>query len=173
MGAPIGGLMMSNGASAHFHPGRSGQLKMGKMVAAEFGQIHPKTAKILGVSQDIYGFEIFIDTLPKAKQKPSKARAKLELSPFMPLARDFAFIIDKDKNTADLVRAVQNADKNLIKSVNVFDVYSGKGVEDGKVSIALEVMIAPQNATLNDADIDALSQKILAAATKQGAVLRA
>ncbi len=173
MGAPIGGLMMSNGASAHFHPGRSGQLKMGKMVAAEFGQIHPKIAKILGVSQDIYGFEIFIDTLPKAKQKPSKARAKLELSPFMPLARDFAFIIEKDKNTADLVRAVQNADKNLIKNVNVFDVYSGKGVEDGKVSIALEVVIAPQNATLNDADIDAISQKILAAATKQGAVLRA
>ncbi|MCA0371357.1 MAG: phenylalanine--tRNA ligase subunit beta [Proteobacteria bacterium] len=173
MGAPIGGLMMSNGASSHFHPGRSGQLKMGKAVAAEFGQIHPKIAKALGVSQDIFGFEIFIDTLPKAKQKASKARTKLELSPFMPLSRDFAFIIDKDKNTADLVRAVQNADKNLIKNVNVFDVYSGKGVEDGKVSIALEVMIAPQSATLTDADIDTLSQKILAAASKQGAVLRA
>ena len=68
---------------------------------------------------------------------------------------------------------MQNADKNLIKNVNVFDVYSGKGVEDGKVSIALEVIITPQNATLNDADIDAISQKILASATKQGAVLRA
>lgn len=173
MGVPTGGLMLSNGASAHFHPGRSGKLTMGpKTVAAEFGQIHPKTAKALGVDQEIFGFEIFIDNLPRAKQKPSKARSKLELSPFMPLSRDFAFIVPKDKNVADLVRAVQNADKTLIKNVNVFDVYSGAGVEEGKVSIAIEVMIAPQSATLTDAEIDALSQKILGAAVKQGATLR-
>ncbi len=172
MGIPTGGLMLSNGASSHYHPGRAGQLKMGKNVAAEFGQIHPKIAKTLGVSQDIYGFEIFIDILPKAKQKPSKARAKLELSPFMPLSRDFAFIVPQDKNVADLIRAVQNADKNLIKSVNVFDVYSGKGVEEGKTSIALEVFICPINQTLNESDIDNLSSKIIAAANKQGAFLR-
>ncbi|WP_240007864.1 phenylalanine--tRNA ligase subunit beta [Pseudaquidulcibacter saccharophilus] len=173
MGVPTGGLMMANGASSHFHTGRAGQLKMGpKVVVAEFGQIHPRIAKALGVDQDIFAFEIFVDALPKAKQKPSKAKPKLELSQFMPFTRDYAFILDKDKAVSDLVRAITNADKTLISNVNVFDVYSGKGVEDGKVSIAIEVTIAPKANTLNDAEIDALNQKIITAAGKQNASLR-
>ena len=173
MGVPTGGLMMANGASAHFHTGRAGQLKMGpKVVVAEFGQIHPRIAKALGVDQDVFAFEVFVDALPKAKQKPSKAKPKLELSQFMPFTRDYAFILDKDKAVSDLVRAITNADKTLIANVNVFDVYSGKGVEDGKVSIAIEVTIAPKANTLNDAEIDALNQKIIAAAGKQNASLR-
>lgn len=174
MGVPTGGLMLSNGAPHHYHPGRSGKLTMGpKVIAAQFGQIHPLVAKKLGVTAEIFAFEIFIDALPKAKQKPSKARAKLELSPFQPFTRDFAFIFDKNKNAADLVRAITNADKNLIEKVNIFDVYSGKGVEEGKVSIAIEVKIAPKSETLSETKIDELSRKIIQAASKQGANLRA
>lgn len=174
MGTPIGGLQITQGASSHFHPGRSGQLKMGpKVVAAEFGQIHPKVAEALGVKQAIFGFEIFIDNLPQAKSKASKARAKLELSPFMPLKRDFAFIVPKEKAAFDLVRAITNVDKTLIEDVKIFDVYEGAGVEDGNVSLAFEVTIAPKTQTLTDADIEAISAKIIAAAMKQGAKLRA
>ena len=173
MGVPMGGLMLANGASHHFHTGRAGQLKMGpKTVVAEFGQIHPGVAKAMGITQGIFGFEIFVDNLPKAKQKPSKAKPKLELSHFMPFSRDYAFIFDKDRAVADLVRAITNADKNLIGAVNVFDVYAGEGVEDGKVSIAIEVLITPKSNTLTDADIDNLNKKILTAAAKHNATLR-
>ncbi len=172
MGVPTGGLMPSNGASSHYHPGRSGQLKMGKTIAAEYGQIHPKVAKLLGVDQEVFAFEIILDNLPKAKQKASKARAKLELSPFMQLSRDYAFIFDKTKAVSDLVRAINNADKNLIDKVNVFDNYSGKGIEEGKVSIGIEVIIAPKTQTLTEKDIEELNAKIISSAVKLGASLR-
>lgn len=170
---PTGGLMLAQGASAHWHPGRSGSLKMGpKIVVAEFGQIHPKVAAQLGIKQDVFGFELFLDNLPKAKSKPSKARPKLELSPFMPLSRDFAFLVEKSKPASELVRAISNVDKAIIEDVVVFDSYSGKGVPEGQVSLALEVRIAPKTQTLSDAEIEALSARIIAAAMKQGAILR-
>ena len=173
MNVPTGGLMLSQGASSHWHPGRSGSLKMGpKVVVAEFGQIHPRVAAELDIKQDVFGFELFLDNLPKAKTKASKSRAKLELSPFMPLSRDFAFLMANDKPASELVRAIINVDKTLIEEVNVFDNYSGKGVPEGQVSLALEVRIAPKTQTLSDAEIEALSVKIIAAAMKQGAVLR-
>lgn len=173
MNVPTGGLMLSQGASNHWHPGRSGSLKMGpKVVVAEFGQIHPRVASAFDIKQDVFGFEVFLDNLPKAKTKASKSRSKLELSPFMPLSRDFAFLMANDKPASELVRAITNVDKTLIEEVSVFDSYSGKGVPEGQVSLALEVRIAPKTQTLSDAEIEALSAKIIAAAMKQGAVLR-
>ncbi|KAF0185061.1 MAG: phenylalanyl-tRNA synthetase beta chain [Hyphomonadaceae bacterium] len=173
MGIPTGGLMMQNGASTHWHPGRAGSLKMGsKILAAEYGQIHPRVCEKLGVKQAVFGFEIFVDNLPQAKQKPTKARAKLELSPFMPLSRDFAFLLPRENAAAELVRVIANVDKNLISNVQVFDNYQGHGVPDSMTSLALEVTIAPKLQTLSDVEIEALSTKIISAATKIGATLR-
>jgi phenylalanyl-tRNA synthetase beta chain len=73
----------------------------------------------------------------------------------------------------DLVRAVQSADKVLITAARVFDVYTGSGVPDGSKSLALEVQIQPRDHTLTEAEIEALSARIVAAAEKAvGARLR-
>jgi phenylalanyl-tRNA synthetase beta chain len=83
-------------------------------------------------------------------------------------------VVDKDRAAGDLVKAVAGADKALIGSVRVFDVYEGKGVPEGAKSIAIEVVVQPTEKTLTDAEIEALSGRIVAAAEKVvGARLRA
>ncbi len=141
---------------------------------AEFGELHPKVLAALDVAGPIYGFEIWVEAIPEPKKKAVKTRPALALSPLMPLSRDFAFVVDQATPAGDIVRAVQSADRTLIAGVRVFDVYEGPGVAEGKKSVAVEVTIQPRDKTLADAEIEALSAKIVAAAAKAaGATLRA
>ena len=117
------------------------------------------------------GFEIFLDAIPEAKNK-GKAKPLFQPSSFQAIERDFAFVVDADVPAGDLVKAVKLADRALIDTVNVFDLYEGKGVPEGKKSIAVAVRIQPSTATLTEAEIEALAQKIIAAALKLGATLR-
>jgi phenylalanyl-tRNA synthetase beta chain len=127
----------------------------------------------LDVAGPIYAFEIWVEAIPEPKKKAVKTRPALALSPFMPLTRDFAFVVDQATAAGDLVRAAQAADRTLIAGVRVFDVYEGPGVPAGKKSVAVEVTIQPREKTLDDAEIEALSAKIVAGAAKAtGAVLR-
>ncbi len=97
----------------------------------------------------------------------------LELSAFQPVSRDFAFIVDRGVKAGDIVRAAQGVDKKLITDVTVFDVYEGKGIEDGKKSVAIAVTIQPREKTLTDQEIDAVAAKIVAEVTKKtGGTLR-
>ena len=100
------------------------------------------------------------------KRRAVKARPALTLSTQMSLSRDFAFVVAADKAAGDLVRAAQGADKALIASARVFDVYQGAGVPAGEKSVALEVVIQPQDKTLTDVEIEALSTRIVAAVEK-------
>jgi phenylalanyl-tRNA synthetase beta chain len=173
MGAPTGGLQVVQGARNWWHPGRSGSLKMGpKVVVAEFGEIHPRVLKAMGLEGPVLAFELFLNALPPHKAKASKSKAKLDLSPLMPLTRDFAFVVPADKPAGDLVRAVAGADKALITNVAVFDRYQGPGVGGGEVSLALQVTISPRDKTLTDGEIEAVSTKVIAAAAKAGGRLR-
>jgi len=98
----------------------------------------------------------------------------LELSPFQPVERDFAFVVDRAVKAADLVRAAQGVDRKLIAGINVFDVYEGPGIEPGKKSIAIAVTIQPREKTMTDQEIDALAGKIVAEVGKRtGGALRA
>ena len=90
----------------------------------------------------------------------------------MPLTRDFAFVAPRGLPAADLVRAVEAADKTLIERARVFDVYEGKGVPEGSRSLAVEVTIQPREKTLTDAEIEALSARVIEAAAGLGAQLR-
>jgi phenylalanyl-tRNA synthetase beta chain len=173
MGAPSGGLQVVQGARSWWHPGRSGSLKLGpKTVVAEFGEVHPRVLKALGVDGPVLAFELFLNALPPHKAKVTKTKAKLDLSPLMPLTRDFAFLMAAEKPAGDIVRAVAGADKALITDVAVFDRYQGQGVVEGEVSLALQVTISPRDKTLTDAEIEALSAKVIAAVSKQGGRLR-
>ena len=166
--APVASLQVAQGAaSSWWHPGRSARLQLGpKAILAEFGEIHPAVLKALDVAGPVYGFELWLDAVPEPKRKAGKTKAKLDLPPLMPLTRDFAFLVDEKVAAGDLIRAAQAADKALIAGVAPFDVYEGAGVPDGHKSVAIEVAIQPREATLTDADIEALSARIVAAVEK-------
>ncbi|MBI1406550.1 MAG: phenylalanine--tRNA ligase subunit beta [Caulobacter sp.] len=174
LGAPVASLQTAQGtASPWYHPGRSARLQLGpKAVLAEFGELHPAVLKALDASGPMLAFEVFVEAIPEPKKKAVKTRGALALSPLMPLSRDFAFLIAADRPAGDLVKAVAGADKALIAGARVFDVYQGAGVPEGRKSLAVEVTVQPRDKTLADAEIEALSGRIVAAAEKVGAKLR-
>ena len=174
MGAPMAALQWVQGQStAHWHPGRSARIQMGpKNLIVEFGEIHPGLIKAMGLDGVYLGFEIRLEALPAVKVKASKARAPLRLSNLMPLKRDFAFVVPDTLKAGDLSRAIAGADKALIADVALFDLYQGKGVADGHISMAFEVTIQPVEKTRLEAEIETLSTAIIAAAQKFGAQLR-
>lgn len=174
LGAPVASLQLVQGQNRDWwHPGRSARLQLGpKNVMVEFGALHPRVLKALDADAPMLAFEIVLDAVPEPRGAKSKARGAASLANLMPLTRDFAFVVEDDKATGDLVRAVAGADKALITDVRVFDVYRGTGVPEGMKSVALEVEIQPVEATLTEAEIEALSTKVVVAATKAGATLR-
>lgn len=112
------------------------------------------------------GFELVLDNVPEPKKKSTKTKPALELSALMPLSRDFAFVVDEAVTAGDLIKAVASADKALITQARVFDVYRGQGVAEGSKSVAVEILLQPREKTLTDAEIEALSAKVVAAAEK-------
>ena len=144
-----------------------------KNIVGWFGEFHPAALEALDVEGPLAGFEITLDAVPAPKSRPTKAKPKLELSDLMPLERDFAFVVDRATRAGDLLKAVLGADRALIADANVFDIYEGAGVPEGKKSVAVSVRLEPREKTLTDAEIEAVAGKIVAEATKKtGAVLR-
>lgn len=117
-------------------------------------------------------FEVFLDAIPLPRAGKQK-RPLLELSPFQPVSRDFAFLVDEEVPAEKLLRAARGADKALIAEVSLFDVYQGKGVEPGKKSLAIAVTLQPREATLTDQEIEAVAEKVVAQVSKAtGGILR-
>jgi phenylalanyl-tRNA synthetase beta chain len=166
MSAPI-----TQGAPGWYHPGRSGTIAMGPKIIAQFGELHPKVLAAFDLKVPAAGFEIFLDAIPDAKSK-GKAKPLFQPSPYQAIERDFAFVVDAKLAAGEIVKAVKMADRALIDAVTVFDVYEGKGVTEGKKSVAIAVRIQPKDATLTEVEIEALAQKIIAATLKIGATLR-
>jgi phenylalanyl-tRNA synthetase beta chain len=177
LGAPVASMQLAQGQNPEWwHPGRSARLQLGpKTVIAHFGALHPRVLKALDADGPMLGFEIVLESVPepRAAKTAGKSRGPADLPTLMPLTRDFAFVVDEAVAAGDLTRAVAGADKALIQDVRVFDVYRGQGAGEGRKSVAIEVVIQPRETTLTDKDIDALSAKVVAAAGKTGATLRA
>ena len=108
---------------------------------------------------------MFLHALPPERRK-ARARAPLNASDLLPVRRDFAFVVDQDTEAGKIVRAAGGAEKALISDVAVFDVFEGKAVGDDKKSVAIEVTLQPTSKTLTDAEIDKVSDKVIAAVTK-------
>jgi phenylalanyl-tRNA synthetase beta chain len=173
-GAPMQALQIVPGGPDWLHPGRSGTIQIGPQnVLGYFGELHPRALEVLRADGPLIAFEIILGRIPDAKQKPTRARPVLDLSPFQPVSRDFAFIVDRSVRAGDIVRAAQGVDRKLISGVTVFDVYEGKGIDGGKKSIAIAVTMQPREKTLTDQEIDAVAAKIVAEVTKKtGGTLR-
>ena len=171
---PVGNVQIVAGGPAWFHPGRSGTVQLGPQnVFGHFGEIHPRILEEMGVDGPVVAFELILDRIPAPKAKPTRVKPKLELSALQPVERDFAFLVNRSVKAADILKAAQGADKQLIKDVTIFDIYEGKGIDPDKKSLAISVTLQPREKTLTDAEIDAVGQKIIGEiAKKTGAVLR-
>jgi phenylalanyl-tRNA synthetase beta chain len=164
----------TEGAPAWYHPGRSAALQLGpKNVLGYFGELHPKVLKALGVKGRVVAFELFVENIPMPKKKGT-ARPALNASSFQSVERDFAFLLDDDVKAEAIIKAARSADRALITDVTIFDLYAGKGIEDGKKSLAFSITLQPTKATLTDEEIEAVSKKVVEAVQKAtGGSLRA
>jgi phenylalanyl-tRNA synthetase beta chain len=158
-GAPASALQVVQGGPAWLHPGRSGTIQIGPQnVLGFFGELHPRTLRALKADGPLVAFEVILERIPEAKAKPTRAKPLLELSPFQPVSRDFAFVVARGTKVADIVRAAQNVDRKLITNVSVFDVYEGQGIDPDKKSVAIALTLQPREKTMTDDEIDALGK---------------
>ena len=142
---------------SYYHPGISGSIitKKNQQLLAYFGAIHPK------IIDNTYGFEIFLENLVKYKTENKKNKSSIIFSDYQKSERDFAFVVEKNLKAQDLIEIVSNVDKSLIKNVKIFDVYEGENIPIEKKSIALKVTLQSDFKTLNEKDLNEISQKII------------
>ncbi|HEU4958715.1 MAG TPA: phenylalanine--tRNA ligase subunit beta [Sphingomicrobium sp.] len=167
-GAPIGNLQLSMGAGDTWHPGRSATLGLGKNVLAAFGELHPRVARALEAPAGTVAAEIYLDAIP-APRAVERARAAYSPPALQAVTRDFAFTVPPELAADALVRAIRGADKAVITDARLFDRYEG---EQG-LSLAVEVTLQPGDKSFTEAEIAEVSKKVVAAAEKLGAQLRA
>jgi phenylalanyl-tRNA synthetase beta chain len=165
LGIDQANLSVTREAPSWFHPGRAGALKLGpNTVLGVFGEFHPDLLATLGIAPPIAGFELYLDAVPPSKR--TGASKALDASDLQPVRRDFAFLLDDEVAAGEVLRAALSADRALISDVGVFDVFTGKGVPEGKKSLAIEVTLQPRDKTLTDAEIEAVAAKVVAAVKK-------
>jgi len=172
-GAPVDNLQVMGEAGAQFHPGQSATLRLGpKQVLARFGMLHPSTAKAFDLDGPVAVVELFLDRIPPRKGPGQFARPHFAPPALQAVTRDFAFLVPVSVPAGDLLRAVKGADKQAIVSARIFDDFRGVGVPDGQKSLAIEVTLQPTEKSFDEAALKAISDKVVAAAAKLGAVLR-
>ena len=153
-----------------WHPGRAGNIALGPNALATFGEIHPRVLRHFGIKGAAVGFTLRIAAVPLPKVK-TPSRPALVLSDLQAVERDFAFVVDANVEALTLLNAAAGADKALIEKVSVFDQFTG--LEGGKKSIAITARLQPRDKTLTDAEIEAVSARIIEKVTKAtGGVLR-
>lgn len=159
-----------------WHPGRSGAIGLGPNTMAIFGEVHPRILAALDVKGPAVAFTVLVANVPSPKTR-TPLRPALAISDFQAVERDFAFVVDRGVETLVAVNAALGADKALIESVRVFDQFTGEKAESqmgtGKKSIALTVRLQPTDRTLTEAEIEAVSAKIVEKVAKAtGGTLR-
>ncbi|HSI17597.1 MAG TPA: phenylalanine--tRNA ligase subunit beta, partial [Sphingomonas sp.] len=171
-GAPVDNLQVMGKAGNAWHPGQSGTLRLGpKTVLAAFGMVHPLTARAYDLDGPVAAAELYLDAIPpKRESKGSGGFMRPAYTPpaLQAVKRDFAFTVPEGLAADALVRAVRGADKAAIVGARLFDLFERDGVR----SMAVEVTLQPGDKSFTDEELKAVADKVVAAATKLGAVLR-
>ncbi len=172
IGAPAK-VQILRGAREWWHPGRHGMICLGpKKVLGTFGELHPKVLQEMDVKGPAMAFTIWPAEVPMPKKRAT-SRGALAMTDLQAVERDFAFVVDADTEALTLVNAAAGADKALVDEVRVFDEFIGGSLGEGKKSLAITVRLQPTEATLKDADIEAVSARIVEKVTKAtGGTLR-
>ena len=162
---------------SYYHPGKSGRIFFNKekeKVVAYFGEIHPNILKKINIKTEaLIGFEIFIDNLKEQKKSLKDQKIKYEISDYQKSERDFAFVIDKNFKSQELIEVISDVDQELIKNVNIFDIYEGENIPKDKKSIALNVTIQSMTKTLKEEDLEKINKLIIdTVENKTGAKIR-
>jgi phenylalanyl-tRNA synthetase beta chain len=166
----IDGVMLSREVPSWYHPSASGRISLGaKNTLGYFGELHPSILRTYGIEGKVFAFECLLDNIPPLKNKRKTAYQPCE---FQASRRDFSFVVDSGLAASELQNAIKKVGGELLKSVELFDIYQGDKMEAGKKSLAYAVMLQAQNRTLQEADIATASNAIMIAAEKLGAKLR-
>jgi len=164
LGVPMEALSVTADAPGFYHPGQSGTVRQGpKTVLATFGALHPSVLAGIDSAVPLVAFEVFLDAIADPKRR---RKGVPDLPAFMPVRRDFAFVVDRAVTAEAVLRAARGAERTLIASVALFDAYEGDKIEAGNKSLALEVMFQPRERTLTDPEIEAACAKVAAAVEK-------
>ena len=161
----------------YYHPGKSGRIFLNKekdKVAGYFGEIHPNIIKKTDIkTESLVGFEIFINNLKIPKKLLKDQKNAYQVSDFQKSERDFAFIIDKSFKSQELIKIISNVNLNLIRNVDIFDVYEGENIPNDKKSIAISVGIQSIDKPLTDEDLERVNKLIIDTVEKEtGAKIR-
>lgn len=175
IGAPSR-VQITRKTAGWWHPGRSGAIGLGPNLMASFGEVHPKVLQAFDIKGPAVAFTVLVAAVPLPKVK-TPTRPALTLHDLQAVERDFAFVVDARVEALTLVNAALGADKVLIADVRVFDQFGGEKAEAqmgaGKKSLAITVRLQPQDKTLTDADIEAVSARIIEKVAKAtGGTLR-
>jgi len=171
MGMPADNVQVSADPPAWYHPGRAGALRLGPKVLGAFGELHPAVIEALDAKPPLAAFEVLLDAVPEPRA--GHAKPPLQLSVFQPIERDFAFVVDRDLPADTLLRAARGVDRKLAAEIRLFDVYQGAGLPEGKKSLAITVVLQPQERTLTDSEIEDFSKRLVAQVEKAtGGLLR-
>lgn len=153
-----------------YHPGRCARITVDGTDVGVFGQVHPLVAKNYGIEADIYAAELNFTAL-SALIAPASTYVPLPKYPAV--SRDIAVICDEALTVAELSACILKAGGKLLREVRLFDIYRGKGIEEGKKSTAFSLTLRADDRTLTDADSDGVIAAVLnALETKLGAKLR-
>ena len=170
-------MFVSDLTKASYHPGRSGSITLNSEKGphfAYFGELHPAIVKKLDFKDsNIFGFEIFLKNVPKPNKKVRHIKSNYNVSDFQKSERDFAFVIDNSFKIGLLERLIKSVDENIIQKVSTFDVYEGENIPKNKKSVAINVILQALDRTLNEKDLEQVSQKIIETVKeKTGAIIR-
>jgi phenylalanyl-tRNA synthetase beta chain len=148
-------------AGTHYamHPGKTALFKKGRDVIATVGEVHPAILSAYGITKPVYIFELDATTVMKYMAKDLKYKA---LPKYPATSRDLAMLVDVDVNAADIEKAMTKAAGQNLTQITLFDVYTGKQVEEGKKSLAFSLTFQSNDKTLTDAEIDPAIEKIVA-----------
>jgi len=148
-------------AGTHYamHPGKTALFKKGRDVIATVGEVHPAVLSVYGITKPVYIFELDATTVMKYMAKDLKYKA---LPKYPATSRDLAMLVDVDVNAADIEKAMTKAAGQNLTQITLFDVYTGKQVEEGKKSLAFSLTFQSNDKTLTDAEIDPAIEKIVA-----------
>ena len=151
-----------------FHPGRCAEVLLDGQVVGVLGELHPQWVQAYGLGNAPVLFELAVEAVEQVGRVQLAAVSK-----FQPVRRDLALVVDEAVEAASVQAAMQAAASEVVRELALFDVYRGKGVDEGKKSLAFRIILQAADRTLVDEEVEQAVAAMLAAAQGAGAVLRA
>ncbi|NOY67180.1 MAG: phenylalanine--tRNA ligase subunit beta, partial [Gammaproteobacteria bacterium] len=156
------------GTHPALHPGQSADIIKAGEIVGRVGRLHPKVLQNLGLKDDTYVFELNQDAISKANLP-----AYAPLSKYPSIRRDLAIVVNDEVSCQQVLDVIKQTEAEIIKEVRIFDVYKGKGVDSGRKSIALGLILQESSRTLTDQDVESATVKVVGELdNKLGATLR-